>query len=800
MGVGYYRPVAQWSKGEYDGATNTEDDLADIAAHGLSPRTDDHGDTAFAATTLGPGGTAVVDGLIGSRTDKDLFRFGLTCTGQVTADAVVAPNSPDLDVRLRLLSGAGDVLASANPPSSMVSADLADGLSAGLSRNRTPGTYLLEVDGVGALDPVSTGYSDYASLGTYTLTVDGCLAAPPSTPQAVTVDGDADHATATIDWSPPANQGDSPVTGYQVSVDGERVRTVGAGERSAAFDLLATEVEHTLSVRAVTALGVSPLVDRTITLPRPLPGQASGVQGTPGFAQATVRWNGPSNAFAAGIDGYRVQTYLGASDTMVDQEFTDGSTFGWTQTGLTNGQPYTFDVTALHGTTMGAVSTRSTPVTPSADIAVPGPPEQVEVTQDGDDPSATITWEPPSSTGGSPITGYQINVTGDGFGANQNLNPAARTATFEDLPVNQELTFAITATTAQGTGPAAEVTLTLFGVTAPPPPTVVTGEVDDATGMATLGWEPAGDGGSPITKYVVRINGPAAETRVLGPQARTALFGPLEYGRDYTMTVRARNVVGTSLPATVIVRRELPIPEAPTGVTATPRDQAVQVAWSPPGNAEAAGVDAYRVRWFAGGEHHPARQRAGRGDAARHLGHRPDQRIAVPLRRHRAARRGRRATVAEDPRGAAVRRARRRADRHSITRCARRSDHRDGALAAADEQQRLARHRLPGDRPPVRPRRRRGRPHPVGRAARHRTSARDGAAAGGPVRLHGAGDQRGRSGCRLGPIGDRAGALTIRRLVRQQADPPSSTTVLAGMPGVTLTRGSPVWPSPPTTS
>ena len=400
MGVGYYRPVAQWSRGEYDGATNSEDDLAEIAAHGLSPRADDHGDTAFAATTLGPGGTAVVNGLIGGRTDQDVFRFGLTCTGQVTANAVVAPNSPDLDVRLRLLSGDGTVLASANPPSSMVSADLADGLSAGLSRNRTPGTYLLEVDGVGALDPASTGYSDYASLGTYTLTVGGCLAAPPSTPQAVTVDGDPDNATATIDWSPPANQGDSPVTGYQVSVDGERVRTVGAGARSAAFDTLATEVEHTLSVRAVTALGVSPLVDRTITLPRPLPGQANGVQGTPGFAQATVTWAGPSNAFAAGIDGYRVQTYLGASDTMVDQEFTDGSTFGWTQTGLTNGQPYTFDVTALHGTTMGAVSPRSAPVTPSADIAVPGPPEQVEVTQDGDDPSATITWEPPSSTGG----------------------------------------------------------------------------------------------------------------------------------------------------------------------------------------------------------------------------------------------------------------------------------------------------------------------------------------------------------------------------------------------------------------
>src|SRR5207253_3500030 len=34
MGVGYDRAISQWSKGEYSGANNTEDDLAIIAAAG----------------------------------------------------------------------------------------------------------------------------------------------------------------------------------------------------------------------------------------------------------------------------------------------------------------------------------------------------------------------------------------------------------------------------------------------------------------------------------------------------------------------------------------------------------------------------------------------------------------------------------------------------------------------------------------------------------------------------------------------------------------------------------------------
>jgi hypothetical protein len=52
MGVGYYQPLVQWSKGQYSGANNVQDDYTVMAANGLPVRTDDHGNTAATASAL----------------------------------------------------------------------------------------------------------------------------------------------------------------------------------------------------------------------------------------------------------------------------------------------------------------------------------------------------------------------------------------------------------------------------------------------------------------------------------------------------------------------------------------------------------------------------------------------------------------------------------------------------------------------------------------------------------------------------------------------------------------------------
>jgi hypothetical protein len=54
MGVGYYKPIVQWSKGEYANANNLEDDLAVITSTGLDYRTNDFGSSIGTAASTRP--------------------------------------------------------------------------------------------------------------------------------------------------------------------------------------------------------------------------------------------------------------------------------------------------------------------------------------------------------------------------------------------------------------------------------------------------------------------------------------------------------------------------------------------------------------------------------------------------------------------------------------------------------------------------------------------------------------------------------------------------------------------------
>lgn len=181
MGVGYYKAISQWSRGEYAGANNVEDDLSVMAANGAPLRADDHGDTPATATGIAtvvvpPGGASLSGtGRIGSRTDKDVLSFQ-SGGGAATITVSPAPVSPDLDVRMVVLNSAGVTVAQADPASGSSNGDTPSGLAATVTVTLPVGMYYVEIDGVGSGDPVSTGYSDYASLGEYRLTA--TVAAP----------------------------------------------------------------------------------------------------------------------------------------------------------------------------------------------------------------------------------------------------------------------------------------------------------------------------------------------------------------------------------------------------------------------------------------------------------------------------------------------------------------------------------------------------------------------------------------------------------------------------------------------
>lgn len=185
MGVSYGRPLSQWSRGEYAGANNAQDDLAVISANGAPRRRDDHGGTAATATPLGEVLTA--PGLVQSAADQDTFSFVSTGTaGSTTVTVRPAAVSPDLDASVAVLAADGRVVASDAPTTTSAGGDVASGLGAQVTLPDLPrGSYTVRVDGVGQGDPAGTGHSDYGSVGSYDLSV----TVPTPTTPAVTTQG-----------------------------------------------------------------------------------------------------------------------------------------------------------------------------------------------------------------------------------------------------------------------------------------------------------------------------------------------------------------------------------------------------------------------------------------------------------------------------------------------------------------------------------------------------------------------------------------------------------------------------------
>ncbi|KNC49175.1 peptidase domain-containing protein [Thecamonas trahens ATCC 50062] len=185
MGTGYGRLLSQWSKGEYSGATQSQDDLAIIAGH-LPLRADDHGGdlasaTDVASTAAASANPVVATGIITSATDVDCFKF--VPDGGVNITVAPFSPGPNLDVALTVTE---DLLGEIETLAPEGAGDVVRKYAA--NELRAGRAHVACVRG-SANGDATTGWTTYGSIGHYTLTLKGVFGTPSPTPTFGVVSG-----------------------------------------------------------------------------------------------------------------------------------------------------------------------------------------------------------------------------------------------------------------------------------------------------------------------------------------------------------------------------------------------------------------------------------------------------------------------------------------------------------------------------------------------------------------------------------------------------------------------------------
>jgi Fibronectin type III domain/Carboxypeptidase regulatory-like domain len=381
----------------------------------------------------------------------------------------------------------------------------------------------------------------------------------PAAPTGLAATTTTGSTSVNLTWNAPANDGGSPVTGYDVyegtSTGGESTSPVCAtAATSCSVTGLATGAPYYFEVEATNIAGFSgPSNEVKAVAGVNLPGAPTGLAATTTTASrsVTLTWDAPEDDGGAAITGYNVYegTATGGESTT---PACSPTTTTCTVTGLTTGTPYFFNVEA---TNIAGSSGPSNEVRSVAGVNLPGAPTGLAATTTAGSTSVSLTWDAPANDGGSAITGYNVYVgtSADGESASPACSTTATGCPVPGLTTGTTYFFDIEATNAAGSsGPSNQVQI-IAGVVPPSAPTGLT-VTATTVNSAALAWSAsANDGGGSVTYEVYEGTTPGGETSTPICTTATAPFtctaANLTTGTTYYFIVVATNVAGSSGPS-----------------------------------------------------------------------------------------------------------------------------------------------------------------------------------------------------------------------------------------------------------
>jgi methionine-rich copper-binding protein CopC len=423
-------------------------------------------------------------------------------------------------------------------------------------------------------DDVTLGVVDYTPYLSAPSTT-----APPSPPQNVA----AQTGPTSISLSWTANP-ESDITGYKVYYDTDASTTsfsfdpnsnnwyeyysassaypfanvIDAGNvTSYTITNLSTGTAYSVAIAAYDSDGNESWISNELMGDfRTAPSEVTGLDGTAGNTAAILSWATPATTGGAAITDYIIEQSTDNGITWVlsfyDGEDDDTSV---ALTSLTNGTTYTYRVSAVNiiGTGPASSSFSLTPVT------IPGQPTGLEAIADNQ--VADLTWNAPSSDGGSPITDYRIEYSSDSGTTWVLFGDETGTATsllVTGLTNQLQYSFRISAVTAAGVGPSSSEVSATSAPTIPDPPTGLTGTSGD--GEVALTWTaPLNTGGPALIDYTITYSsdGGTSWTTASDGTSTTAAatITGLSNGVLYQFRVAAVNSFGTGTTSTATSTR-----------------------------------------------------------------------------------------------------------------------------------------------------------------------------------------------------------------------------------------------------
>ena len=164
------------------------------------------------------------------------------------------------------------------------------------------------------------------------------------------------NKATSVRWTPPANDGGSPITGYVALASPGSHSCTTTGATSCTVGGLVNGHTYSVSVTASNKKGSGPS-SASVTVKPGVPLAPTHVTAVPGSTDAKVLWRNPAN------NGSRITKYVVTTVPGFKRCTTRGSRT-CTVTGLTNDTTYRFRVTATNAVGTGAGSAFSAPATP----------------------------------------------------------------------------------------------------------------------------------------------------------------------------------------------------------------------------------------------------------------------------------------------------------------------------------------------------------------------------------------------------------------------------------------------------